>query len=359
MGMTPGKFKSMKDGLKKRAARESAIPVEEIIAAIEQIIEHPTLGAGKGALKLIEDNKSILSAAFYNDLKNLITEKAQAEYLKRKEESKVLANHRDRQNKANDFEKVTVSQIHEVWSTDFTEIEILGIKFMICVIYELYSHAYLAIEVAQIADTGLAQRTLHEAIKYAGCRPQRCLLSDNGSQFIGEGFTKTLNDLGIDHKRTPPGQPWYNGALESGNKDLKKVIYTQVAFTVAEDPRLGRRGQREEIIQDLLTKSCYKVQTIINDEIPRPMHKATPRTVLQGGEEQCRHEQERAKFIKVKKEERREIMAEIRKSKVKSKPKTFIQKATRALTKTLKELNTEKVYTLWSLLRGNFSIVTE
>jgi len=53
--MTCGKFNSMKNGLKERAARESAIPVEEIIAAIEQIIEHPTLGAGKGALKLIED----------------------------------------------------------------------------------------------------------------------------------------------------------------------------------------------------------------------------------------------------------------------------------------------------------------
>ena len=128
---------------------------------------------------------------------------------------------------------------------------------------------------------------------------------------------------------------------------------------MAEDPRLGRRGQREEIIQDLLTKSCYKVQTIINDEIPRPMHKATPRTVLQGGEEQCRHEQERANFIEVKKEERREVMAKVRASEVKSKPKTFIGKATKALTKTLKELNTEKVYTLWSLLRGNFSIVTE
>jgi len=359
LGMTPGKFKSMKDGQKKRAARESAIPIEEIVAAIEQIIEHPTLGAGKGALKLIEDKKSILSAAFYNDLKNLITEKAQVEFLQRKEESKVLINHRDRQNKANDFESVMVSQTHEVWSTDFTEISILGIKFMICVIYELYSHAYLAIEVAQIADTGLAQRTLHDAIKYAGCRPQRCLLSDNGSQFIGEGFTKTLNDLEIAHKRTPPGQPWYNGTLESGNKDLKKAIYTQVAFTVAEDPRIGRRGQREEVVQNLLTRSCSKVQTVINEEIPRPMHKATPCTVLQGGEEQCRDAQEKAKFIEVKKEKRREVMAKARKSKAKSKPKTFIGKATKALTKTLKELNTEKVYTLWSLLRGNFSIVTE
>ena len=74
--MTSGKFTSMKSGLKERTARESAIPIEEVIAAIEQIIEHPTMGAGKGALKLIEDKKSILSAAFYSDLKNLITEKS-------------------------------------------------------------------------------------------------------------------------------------------------------------------------------------------------------------------------------------------------------------------------------------------
>ena len=89
------------------------------------------------------------------------------------------------------------------------------------------------------------------------------------------------------------------------------------------------------------------------------MHKATPRTVLQGGEEQCQHAQERAKFIKTKKEQRKEIMAEVRASRTRRKSKTFIGKATKALTKTLKELNTDKVYTLWSLLRGNFSIVTE
>ena len=76
-----------------------------------------------------------------------------------------------------------------------------------------------------------------------------------------------------------------------------------------------------------------KVQTIINEEIRRPMHKATPSTVLQGREEQCRHVEERAKFIKTKKEQRKDIMTEIRVSEVKTKPKTFIGKATKALTK--------------------------
>ncbi|NQZ56838.1 MAG: hypothetical protein HRT88_05125 [Lentisphaeraceae bacterium] len=63
------------------------------------------------------------------------------------------------------------------------------------------------------------------------------------------------------------------------------------------------------------------------------MHKATPHIVLEGGEEQYRHTQKRAEFIKIKKELRKEIMANVRVSSTKHKSKIFIGKATKALTK--------------------------
>ena len=52
-------------------------------------------------------------------------------------------------------------------------------------------------------------------------------------------------------------------------------------------------------------------------------------------------------------------MTKIKAAKRKNKQKTFIAKATTAVKKQLKNLNTDKIYTLWSLLRGNYHIVIE
>lgn len=356
IGLSSSRWQSLKRAVSQRQARESIIPEEELVEAVQQIIAHPTVGSAKGALKLVEDHKSILSSTFYCELKSMLEEQAQQQFHSRKEKSEVAENYRDRQEIGEPFEKVAPTEPHQVWATDFTEIQILGVKFIICVVYEVFSGAYLAIKSDISGGAQLAKDTLREALQYAGCQPQHCLLSDNGKEFLSEAFGGVLKDLKIEHRYTPPGQPWYNGALESGNKDLKKLIYTAIAQKIAQNPSSGRKNAPVDLISLLLKTACKKVKKQVNGQLPRLNHGTTPENVIDNKKVEAQNAQ--LEFRRKQQEKRRRRMEDIKAGKKKPRRKTFADKAKHVIKKQLKALNIEQVYSLWQLLRGNYSIVT-
>jgi len=57
-----------------------------------------------------------------------------------------------------------------------------------------------------------------------GKTPEKYILSDNGREFDAAGYIDLIKKNNIGTCNIPPGSPWNNGALESGNKDFKKII---------------------------------------------------------------------------------------------------------------------------------------
>jgi putative transposase len=358
IGLSNTRFHNIKRAVTERQERESIIPEEEIMEAIIQILGNPSLGAMKGCLQLIEARKSIISPQFYHELKKIIEDALRVEVQKRDDENDVLKNQKDRcKPPAEKYEHQRPTQVHDIWSTDFTEISVLGMTFIICVIYENYSQAYLAVKVALVADADLAKKTFLEAVKFAGTTPSQFLLSDNGSQFIGSEFTGALEQINVIHKLTPPGQPWYNGGLESGNQVIKDIILVLLAFTFADDPSLSRGNQSEEEVMASLEQACLQAQQKINEVIPRVQHKTTPQAVLQG--EVKKRICDNDNYVSSQKQLRKKRMDAIKKGSKSSTKKTFMAKASAAIKKLLKPMSTERVYTAWRLIQRDFSIVTD
>ena len=77
----------------------------------------------------------------------------------------------------------TVQSSHEVWAIDFTFIKLVGMELCLCVVYELYSQAYLALVAGETADNNLAIEALEQAREYAKQTPKRCLLSVMAASF--------------------------------------------------------------------------------------------------------------------------------------------------------------------------------
>lgn len=67
--------------------------------------------------------------------------------------------------------------------------------------------------------------------------------TDNGPEFVNNQietnlptlFEKTLEELGIKHRRTRPYSPWQNGKVERSHKIDGERFYSRNEFTSAED----------------------------------------------------------------------------------------------------------------------------
>jgi transposase InsO family protein len=298
-----------------------------------------------------------MSPGFYNELKKIIEDSLQSEHYKRKEKSQIEKNQAERKKLTEIYDHYVPQKVHEVWATDFTMIPVLGMNFYICLIYEQYSQAYLSLEVSFTADADLAMRAMLKAVEYTGTAPSEFILSDNGSQFIGNEFEGLIEGMKITHKLTPPGQPWYNGALESGNFPCKTTIYVVLAQLFANNPALSKAGQSEEQILASIELACAEAQVIINEKIPRPKHKTTPKAVLLGEEKQRVKENEA--YIERQKIYRKERMEKIKASKKPSKYKSLFEKAKKVLHGKVKDMSSEMIYTSLRLLKRDLSIVTE
>ena len=76
------------------------------------------------------------------------------------------------------------------------------------------------------ADGKAVARALEELIFFRWETPEY-LLTDNGTEFVNQALTKTLEEYGIQHVTTPPYHPQAN-PVERSNRTLKTMIATFV-----------------------------------------------------------------------------------------------------------------------------------
>lgn len=341
--------------IRDRLCRESAIPEQDIEQAVKQIIAYPFLGGRKGSLTLQQDEKALLGETVYKEIKQQLRLEAEQELIKRKEQSELEKNQYKRlADKELKYEKVVPQQKHEVWAIDFITFLLFGIYFRICVVYELFSQAYLAIKCAQVATNKVAIEAVISACEYSGVKPKKCLLFDNGTQFRCYDFEQLLATLQIPGQQIPAGQPWHNGALESGNRDLKKVIYTIAFQEACKDIELSRTGVVRQKLLSGLEDYCAKTQQVINEQIVRPKFNTTPMTVLT--DQVAEKSQQRELFIKNKLNERKQRMEQLKKQ-GSSKRKRLEDKVTAAWKKISALMNTDEIFAFCELIHERYQAV--
>jgi len=352
---TWGSFQHLCRTVRDHRRRESAIPEEDVAALVEQIIAMPFLGGRKGSLKLVEDQKALIGQTMYKDAKGVLRKEAEKELAKRREQSELERNRRDREQAEDGFVKPVISKPHQMWSIDFTEVKLLGIRFMVCVIYDIFAQAYLALRAAEVADGQLTMDTVEEACAYAGTTPSECLLSDNGGQFESMNYNDLLDRLRIQTLKTPPGQPWYNGELESGNRDLKKVIWTEALYGACEHPEITRPGVSREKIGSYLQQCCQAAKEKINGQIPRPKFDTVPRAVLDG--KQSEMAKRRDQFREAKQEQRRERMETIKAKGQDRRGEPLEDKVKSRWRSIARQMSTEKLFAFNELIHERYDAI--
>ena len=298
------------------------------------------MGGEKLSLLLLENEKGLISGTFCQEAKAELISLITNYLFEQRNQAELAKNANKRSSKNKDFEHIFPSEPHHIWSTDYTFFTLFGIKFAIAEVYENFSQAYLGVEVDFAASTDLAERTLKEAIIFTGGQKPEVFLSDNGGQFTGKQFQNLLGNCKLEHKRTPPGEPWYNGSLESGNKNLKETIYTAAAFAATEQIEISKLGVDSEEVLTFLKECVKKAVVTINEEIPRLKFGTTPINVLKGKKEQ------QAK----KKEDYKQLKIQQRKENTQQKGGTFKEKIRKVFSKIAKQISNEKLFAVGELL---------
>jgi transposase InsO family protein len=357
LDMTPSGATYLRNNLRDRMERESSIPEDDIEATLRQIIEHPYLGGKKGSLKLVEDEQAFLGETFYREIKEIVGVQAQEEWFRRKCASIIEENQKQRQKEMeNIFHKYKPKKAHEIWAMDYLRINLFGHTFVVCVVYELFSQAVLSMAVGETPHSQVAQKAINEAMAYTNTKPSKYLRTDNDRTFDCSEIEKLTKDNDIDHQLLPPGKPWFNGELESTNRDLRKAILTKAAYLACQEIEISHKKQPIKNVADFLQQSCEAVRDILNYEIPKKKFNTVPMNVLNGHAEKNKKKNEA--FVEKKKLQRSERMAAIKDGKIKTKHKTIYDKTKDIWKKVSKELSDEVLFTFNELINGRYTFIT-
>ncbi len=353
---TSAAFSQLQKHIDQRLQRESCIAEADVEHTVEQIITCPYLGGKKGSLKLQGDEKALIGGTTYQEIRQQLKTLVAKEVLDRHEQSEIEKDQYRREHaKATPFEKISPQKKHEVWAIDFLNFLLFGIYFRICIVYDVFSQAYLAIKPAACATSRLARQALAAACVYSGQTPVRCLLSDNGPQFESYSFEAIKQRLEIESQFIPRGQPWHNGALESGNRDVRKALYTIAFYAACETAGISKTGVDPERIYALVSDCCQEAQVVINETIVRPKFKTTPRAVL--NDQVVESQQKRLRFIEQKQRERKQRMAELRVSGG-TKRRRLEEKVVAAWKKIAAKKTTNQLFAFRELLHQRYRAIT-
>lgn len=355
--LTPWSYRSLHNSFHERSSRESAIPEEDVAAAIAVFLKHPDIGSGRAYWTLIDKEEAWISTGALNTVKQLLAELAAEEYKEREEANKLIEAQLRTDlaaRRGDDYLHFRAEHPNHVWAVDFVNITFQGIKFALCVIFDEFTQNYPAIRVGMGADHELAVETFQEALKESGTRPEY-LRRDNGKPFITEQFQEQLQL--IEDYPVPPGSPWFNGGLESSNGPLKTAVKTLGMQDMAVDPAFFREIRKHrDLAMETLQGIVDRVQAVVNKEIARIRHRMPPEKVLSGQKQatNARHRE----FINRKREERTRRMAAIRANPQTGsrRPKTLIDKVHVIAKRMLKNMETNAVFVLDEALHQRFAM---
>jgi len=110
---------------------------------------------------------------------------------------------------------------HEHWDIDVSYINIQGTFYYLCAILDGYSRYIVHWEIRESMKESEIKIIMEQA-KERFPEERSRIISDNGPQFISNGFKEYLRISRMTHVRTSPYYPQSNEKLEKCHKTVKK-----------------------------------------------------------------------------------------------------------------------------------------
>ncbi len=133
---------------------------------------------------------------------------------------------------ADEFKDKTV-RVHQQWQTDFTYFKIIGWGwYYLATIMDDYSRYIISWELCKNMESVDAMRVVGQALDETRLqennRPR--LLTDNGSSYVSNEFTKFIQDQKMGHVRGAPYHPQTQGKIERYHRTIKNIVKLENYF---------------------------------------------------------------------------------------------------------------------------------
>jgi len=258
---------------KKREPKELSEDAVENAARV--VATFPHLGGQKGQAYMLYHERGYLGQKQYDKIK------AQVKRLLIQEVSSRDLTSSPRES----FEHERPTKCGEIWAEDFTEIAVEGETFKVAVLLDTFNGHYLGAEADKRPTVALVAAPVQQALENSGGVPQKCLLSDHGTQYISAKHKKLLTSAEIVHRLIPVCVPQYNGCVEGGMRNLKSVFYNVWERRKRQAADEGK--SRIERVRVALAETI----ALLNESIPRPaLGGVTPLDVHNGRKQAKRKE---------------------------------------------------------------------
>lgn len=134
---------------------------------------------------------------------------------------------------ASDEFKDKTTRVHQQWQTDFTYFKIIGWGwYYLATIMDDYSRYIIWWELCKNMESTDAMRVIGHALKETGLkednRPR--LLSDNGSCYVSNEFSKFIDMQNMGHVRGAPYHPQTQGKIERYHRTMKNIVKLENYF---------------------------------------------------------------------------------------------------------------------------------
>lgn len=128
-------------------------------------------------------------------------------------------NHRVYPNLVKDL---TITNLNQVWATDFTYIRVANGFVHLAVILDPFSRRVIGLAISRNIDADLAVAALSMAIERRMPEPGVIHHSDRGVQYLCKKYVALLEEHGFQISNSAKGNPYDNAWVESFMKTLKQ-----------------------------------------------------------------------------------------------------------------------------------------
>ena len=125
---------------------------------------------------------------------------------------------------------------NHIWSIDFVHDRLSsGRKYKMLTIIDEYTREALCVVASHKMGSAEVLEALYPLLLKHG-KPE-FIRSDNGPEFVSEGFQSWLNKVGVKPIRIYPGSPWENGFNERFNGTLRREVLNAEWFISIEQAK--------------------------------------------------------------------------------------------------------------------------